>query len=187
MDRKIKNFIIKSQLQKINKFMEETNMKQFNKTNYDVKRLQPKAKDVELNKCIHTYFDEDNAHMCAICGTNLKLDFSIVELEDASQKIIEYLETCKMILNSCSHPKIVKAAQKYIDMIPLLKNIPALYDISAEEFRNASVDSLEEDTVLVAEFPENEYSECGPDCFINSLALEDESEEDLEDEGSSDE
>lgn len=167
-----KQLAIKNQLENINKVLEEMQMKkQFNEEKYNIKKLQPKATDLELNKCTHLYFDKDSGE-CMMCG--YKLDFNIHDLEELQKSanyLIKNLETFKTILCSCGSVKEIAAAKKYFDMIPLLKNIDALHSIGIDMLINSSQENIEEEL----EDQNEEY-------FIKALALEDESEDDTKEE-----
>ena len=167
-----KQLAIKNQLEKINKVLEEIQMKkQFDQEKYNVKKLQPKATDIELNKCTHLYFDKDSGE-CLMCGYNL--DFNVHDLEELQKSanyLVKNLETFKTILYSCGSIKEIVAAKKYFDMIPLLKNIDALHSIGIDMLINSSQDPIED-----------ELSEQNEEYFIKALALEDESEDDVKEE-----
>ena len=102
----------------------------FNEEMYNTKRLQPRNEHIEFNKCTHAVINENNK--CVLCGTELKLALKSSELLHSADVIIDYLESMKMLSNGMSK-KECKAAQKYFDMIPLLKNINNLYDICNEK------------------------------------------------------
>lgn len=116
----------------------------FNKEKYNIKRLQPRAEDIEVNKCTHEIFSKEDGQ-CAVCNTvvdpNMCLDEEL--LTSSVDIIITHLHCMKMVVNSCMGKKEIKAAQKYFDMIPLLQNIDALYNICIEEFNNTVLDTVE--------------------------------------------
>lgn len=105
-------------------------MKRFNKTEYNVKRLQPREEDIELNKCTHKDIDENNKCIC--CRTPIELELDINDLMDVTSIIISYLESMKIIASGTFSKKEYKEAKKYFDMIPLLKNIGSLYNICSD-------------------------------------------------------
>lgn len=118
----------------------------FNKILYNIKRLKPKPEDIEANKCHHCIDEEKDDDICILCGTEIERDLNFNNLTYHSNMVIQYLESMKMIANCSLTKKELKAAQKYFDMIPLLKNISNLYNICSEEQENL-------DTYL------NEYSQ----------------------------
>lgn len=122
----------------------------FNKEKHNIKRLQPRVEDIELNKCTHEIFDKTTGE-CALCGTKVSIDFSWFkenEFTESIDNVIDELESMKMIINSCMGDKEIKAAQKYFNMIPLLKNIGALYDICKENVCISSLDTVDLDNFI---------------------------------------
>lgn len=126
--------------------------KYFNKNLYNAKKLKPKAEDIELNKCMHIVEDSNE---CLICGTIVNRILDINELIDHSNNIINYLETMKMIAGYAFSKKELKTAQKYFDMIPLLKNINSLYDICNEYMEEAYPNELNENFNVTKECDDN--------------------------------
>lgn len=124
-------------------------MKTFDKANYNVKRLKPKAEDIELNKCRHMINSADD-DKCILCGTDIDIELSSNELIYAADTLVDYLESMKLIANYFLSNKENRAAQKYFNMIPLLKNITELYIICSEEVNNAlsSEDDSDDDTEM---------------------------------------
>lgn len=98
----------------------------FNIRKRNIKRLRPRPEDIELNKCTH-YLGEDGR--CSICGIELETEIVLEDLYTSSETIIDYLETLKMLSEYVLTKKERKAAQRYFNMIPLLKNIIGLYDV----------------------------------------------------------
>ena len=105
-------------------------MTNFKQQKYNIKRLQPKVRDIELNKCTHCIEEDDL--ICWICGEEIELNLNYNELIESADTIIRQLETMKFISNLTMTKKEFKAAKKYFDMIPLLKNITELYNICDE-------------------------------------------------------
>lgn len=101
----------------------------FNKTAYNIKKLIPREEDIEFNKCTHT---TDENGVCYLCGIEMELNINLNDLVNSTNVLISYLETMKMIANSSLRKKEFKVAKEYFDMIPLLKNITALYDICSD-------------------------------------------------------
>lgn len=113
--------------------------RKFNKAKFNIKRLSPHKEDIEKNKCTHDIFAAEDGE-CQECGTFINTDLKSDELLMASAKLIQYLETMKMVINNSELSKSeIRAAKKYTDIIPLLKNINALYDICKEQIENSSV------------------------------------------------
>lgn len=104
----------------------------FNKRNYNIKRLQPSADEIELNRCTHIVDVESEKYECLLCGTIIKQNLDIENFINSAFNVAEYLETMKMVANNSLSRKEYKAAQKYFDMIPYLRNIRALYNICEE-------------------------------------------------------
>ena len=108
-------------------------MIKLNKITSNVKKLKPNKIHMELNKCNHIVenFEQDT---CPICNAEITPKLSIGHLEDITNDLVKYLETMKMITNCTLSKTEIKATKKYFDMIPLLKNINALYDICYNEY-----------------------------------------------------
>ena len=104
-------------------------MSKFNKTKYNIRRLQPAAVDVELNKCNHLLDSESESYDCVLCGININPNLNIDKIKTSASILVEQLETLKIVANGCLNRRELKECQKYFDMIPLLKNIGALYSV----------------------------------------------------------
>lgn len=143
-------------------------MKLFNTEKYNLARLKPLAIDVELNKCTHSSFNEATGH-CEECGVAPIIEMDMASLAIATKVVIGHIETYKMI-GKCLTKKERKLAQKYFDMIPLLKNLNSLHDVCEERYEEAIklLDGIDEDNT------EEEKSNCS---FLKALALEDEDDE----------
>ena len=105
----------------------------FNFEEYTVMRLQPKAESIELNKCNHDDITDNNR--CILCGKKINTNLNLKELIDASDIIINTLESMKMVVTHMSK-KERRVAQKYFHMIPLLKNIGTFYDVCNEKAKD---------------------------------------------------
>jgi hypothetical protein len=101
---------------------------------YHTTKMQPKLEDIELNKCIHNAENIDSK--CPICGSKIDTNMDLEKLLSSADTLISYLETMKMVSNTVLTSKEIKAAQKYFDMIPLLKNIESIYNICKDEFEH---------------------------------------------------
>ena len=105
-------------------------MKRFNKQEYNIKRLQPKAEDIEINRCPHKEIDDESK--CTCCKTLIETDLDLSTLLCVAETMISYLESMKIVASDVLTNKEFKEANKYFNMIPLLKNIGNLYDICSE-------------------------------------------------------
>ena len=133
----------------------------FNKEKYNTKRLQPRIEDIELNKCTHEVFDKTTGE-CAECGTKVNISFTLIDENEfiySVNDVIDQLESMKMIVNSCMNKQEIKAAQKYFDMIPLLKNINTLYDICKNEVELSTLDEIDLGELLYSNMIEEETNE----------------------------
>ena len=153
-------------------YLEGKTMKQFNEEKFNVKKLQPKATDIELNKCTHECFDKYTGE-CALCGYKLHFDIhDPKELYKSVNYLIEKLEAFKTIMYSCGSDKEISAAKKYFDIIPLLKNIDSLHNICLSQFISSSVYVVEDEPDIDSIDQNKDDSD---QYFLKSLTLEDES------------
>ena len=120
--------------------------RKFSREKFIIESLKPRPEDIIFNRCTHQIFDKETGE-CATCKTiiNPNMCFDKTELMTATDTVIENLECMKMIVNSCMDKKVVRAAQKYFDMIPLLQNIYALYDICNEELEDSNLETVDLD------------------------------------------
>lgn len=118
--------------------------KGFSKERFNIKKLEVCKEDIEYNKCIHSIFSAEDG-VCQTCGTIINTNLNLDKLLSSTDVLIQYLETMKMVVNNSglSHAEI-KAAKKYTDIIPLLKNIDVLYTICKEQLDNSSIVPVEE-------------------------------------------
>jgi hypothetical protein len=164
---------MKNLIKNIIDYLEVKNMRRFNEEKYFVKKLQPKATDIELNKCTHECFDKDTGE-CALCSYMLKFDIhDEEELYKSVKYLIERLETFKTIMYSCGSAKEIAAAKKYFDMIPLLKNIGSLNDICIDKFINSNQEVVDID-ILTEQNKNVPEDTC---TFLKALTLENECKE----------
>ena len=100
-------------------------------------------KEVLLGRCAHrtpdgyqdtlTYDNETGLAKCTICGYEFKpvsASTSIADIEDATLKIIDVLQSIKLLYTDIPH----SAAREYFQIIPLIGKIPELFKHAAKSF-----------------------------------------------------
>lgn len=113
-------------------------------------KVKPKSLNLNISKkdylrSLCTHFDSNGQKVllqkeysnlyCPICDAefNLRVDVERKDIEDDINKVIDYIQTIKLISN---FPREV--AEVIYPIIPLLKKIPELYELAENEFNKPS-------------------------------------------------